>query len=329
MSRVTPSIFLTRRIPEAGIVMLREKGYDIHINESDVAPSKRKLIRLLKKHPYDVVLTLLTDRIDGEVFDAVPTAKLFANYATGFDNIDITQAAQRSITVTNAPAPLSAEAVAEHTIALMLSLAARIVEADESIRRGRYKGWSPTHFIGTDVLGKTLGIIGGGRIGARVAHYARGLGMKITYTDLARNETLEKETGAMFVDSIDALLPRADIVSIHVPLLDSTRHLINGARLKLMKPTSFLINTSRGPVIDEAALIDALQRKAIAGAGLDVFEHEPKVPRALRKLQNVVLTPHIASASIAARDQMAEVAANNIIDFLEGRVPRNIVTTRV
>lgn len=319
------AIFVTREIPQIGIKMLRDRGYEVDVNPKDAQLSQKKLISMLKKKPYEAVITILTDKIDATVFEAGSSVKLFVNYATGYDNIDVIEAKKRGITVANAPADLSSEAVAEHTIALILSLAARIVEADESVRRGKYKGWSPMNYIGTDILGKTLGLVGAGHIGERVAHYAKGLGMKIIYTDVVRNQKIEQECGAIYVDSVDALLPQADVVSLHVPLLDSTRHLINETRLKLMKPTSFLINTARGPVIDEQALTWSLEARVIAGAALDVFEFEPKLVSGLAKLQNVILTPHIASASIAARNQMAEVAAQNIIDFFDGKTPQNIV----
>ncbi|MDE2188359.1 MAG: D-glycerate dehydrogenase [Patescibacteria group bacterium] len=318
-------IFITRKIPEAGITLLKQKGYQVDVYPKDQIMSQRELIRTLKKGAYDGVISLLTDKIDATVFEAAPSVKIFANYASGFDNIDLVQAKNRGVAVSNAPAPQTSESVAEHTLALALALAARIVEADEYMRQGKYKGWDPMLYIGMDVLGKTLGIVGVGRIGGRVAHYANGLGMKIVYTDVARNEELEKDTGATYCVSVDELLPLSDIVSLHVPLLDSTRHLINAERLARMKSTAFLVNTSRGPVIDEIALTKALKEKKIAGAALDVFEFEPKLSSGLAKLPNVILTPHIASASLETRDQMAEIAANNIIDFFEGRMPRNSV----
>ncbi len=319
------AVFITGKIPKAGIDLLQAKGYIVDINLKSSIPTQKEVISLLKKKPYDAVITLLTDRVDKAVFDAVPGAKMYANYATGYDNIDVAEAKRRGILVSNAPADLSSEAVAEHTIALMLALAARIVEADDFVRRGKYKGWQPMNFIGTDVLGKTLGLIGAGRIGERVAHYCAALGMKVIYTDVVKNDRIEKESGATFYSSVEEILKVADIVSLHVPLLDPTRHLINEARLRMMKPTSFLINTSRGPIVDEKALERALRANVIAGAALDVFEFEPKTVPGLTKLRNVILTPHIASASSEARDQMAEIAAQNVIDFLEGRQPRNIV----
>jgi lactate dehydrogenase-like 2-hydroxyacid dehydrogenase len=318
-------IFITRKIPDIGIKMLMDVGYEVEVYPKDKIMSQNELIKTLKKGSYDGVISLLTDKIDAAVFDAAPSVKVYANYASGFDNIDLVEAKNRGIAVANAPAPQTSESVAEHALALALALAARIVESDEFMRKGKYKGWDPMLFIGMDVLGKTLGIVGVGRIGGKVAHYAALLGLKVIYTDVSRNEQIEKESGAIFCNSIDELLSKADIVSLHVPLLDSTRHLINEARLKIMKPTAFLVNTSRGPVVDEVALTKALKEKTIAGAALDVFEFEPKIAPGLAKLPNVILTPHIASASLQTRNEMSEIAANNIIDFFEGKTPRNSV----
>jgi len=322
---MTKTIFVTRQIPEVGISMLREKGYIVDVREKSSVPSSKELIKALKNKPYDAVVTLLTDKVDALLFDVAPTAKIFANYATGFDNIDLEVAKQKGITITNAPAVSTSEAVAEHTFALMLSLAARIVEADEFVRNGKYAGWDPMNFIGTDILGKTLGLIGAGRIGAKVAHYASGFGLKVMYTDVKRNEQIEKESGAVYYPTPEEILKQADIVSLHVPLMDATRHLINKERLAMMKKTAFLVNTSRGPIVDEVALVEALQNKTIAGAGLDVFEFEPKLSKGLVKLDNVILTPHIASASDTARNEMSTLVAQNIIDFFEGKVPANKV----
>ncbi len=323
---MSKTVYVTRQIPEIGLKMLRDKGYVVDMNLKDSIPTQKDLVRALSKKPYDAVLSSLTDKIDTKVFDSAPSVKIYANYATGFDNIDTKEAARRSIAVTNAPSDIASEAVAEHAIALMLALAARIVEANLFVRAGKYKGFDPMLFIGNDILGKTLGLIGVGRIGGRVAYYAKGLGFKIVYHDMSRNEKIEQETGATYIESIDELLKQSDVVSLHTPLLDSTRHLINEDRLKLMKRTSFLINTSRGPVVDEKALVKALENKTIAGAGLDVFEFEPKITSGLIKLKNTILTPHIASASVEARDEMATIAAQNIIDFLEGQRPKNLIT---
>ena len=305
--------------------MLKERGYEVDINLKDSVLSQKQIIKFLKKKSYDAVLVLLTDRVNSTIFNAAPTVKIYADCAAGYDNIDIIEAKKRGITVTNAPAPLATEAVAEHVIALMFALATRIVEADKFVRRGKYKKWLPMNFMGINLAGKTLGLIGAGRIGERVARLASGLGLKVIYYDVIRNERIEKECGVAYYNSIEELLQKADVVSLHVPLLDSTRHLINEKRLLLMKPTSFLVNTSRGPVVDEKALEKALRKKIIRGAALDVFEFEPKVTPGLKKMDNVVLTPHIASAEGEARNQMAEIAAQNIIDFFENGKPGNIV----
>lgn len=318
-------VFVTRKIPEIGIKILEKANCVVDIYPKDKIIPQKELVSTLKNGNYDAVLCLLTDKIDVKILDSSSTVKIYSNYASGFDNIDTIEAKKRNIVVANSPTVFTFEAVAEHTIALMFALAARIVEADEFVRRGKYKGWAPMNFIGTDVLGKTIGLVGAGKIGERVAHYSNGLGLKVIYHDVSRNEKIEKENGAVFKNSIEDVLREADVVSLHVPLFDSTRHLINEARLRLMKPTSFLINTSRGPVVDERALEKVLREKIITAAALDVFEFEPKTVPGLNKLQNIILTPHIASASIEARNQMAEVAANNIIDLFEGREPKNIV----
>ncbi len=310
-------IFITRNIPDAGIQMLKDHGYEVDISEKTEPLSRDEIIEYVSKKPYDAIITLLTDPIDEKVFDAVPTAKIFANYAVGYNNINIAEANKRSITITNTPGN-SSVCVAEHTLALMLGLSTRIVEADKFVREGNYKGWSPLNFIGCDLKGQTLGIIGTGCIGERLAYQAKkGFDMNVIYNDLVRNEKIEKENIASFVTTIEELLEKSDFISLQVPLLDSTYHLINQARLKLMKPSAFLINTSRGPVVDEAALTEALKNKTIAGAALDVFEFEPKITAGLTELPNVILTPHIASARESARKQMSITVAENVISFLE------------
>lgn len=319
------NIFITRKIPEIAISMLQEKGYEVDVNQEDRILNQEEILNYLSKKEYDGVISLLTDNIDKSIFEKTKSVKIFANYATGFDNINLEDAKEYGVTITNAPAPLSAEAVAQHAIAFILALSSRIVEADKFVRDGKYVGWEPMHFLGTDFLGKTLGLVGGGRIGERVAFYAKGLGFKIIYTDIAQNEKLEQECKAGYCKTLDDVLRQSDFVSLHVPLLPSTKHLINKEKLSLMKPTSFLINTSRGPVVDEEALRDALRGKVIAGAGLDVFEFEPKLVDGLVDLPNIIMTPHIASANLDAREQMAQIVAENIIDFFEGKIPKNIV----
>ncbi|MCH7597744.1 D-glycerate dehydrogenase [Patescibacteria group bacterium] len=319
-------VYVTRKIPEDGITMLMEAGYEVDVSEKDGVMTKEELIGALKQKEYNAVLCLLTDDISGEVFDAVPTAKIFANYAVGYNNINVEDAKSRGVLITNTPGVLT-ETVAEHTFALLLAIMLRIPEADRFTRAGKYKGWAPLLFLGTDLRDKTLGILGAGHIGQRVAyHGVRGFDMRVIYYDIAQNKEFEKEYGAVFKATPEEVLIEADVVTIHVPLLDSTRHLINAERLALMKPTAYLINSSRGPVIDEKALVQALKNKVIKGAALDVFEEEPQLTPGLAELDNVVLTPHIASATEETRGKMSEIAAQNIIEFLEGRTPPNIVT---
>ena len=321
-----PKIYVTRKIPDIGLSILREKGFELDISPKDRPLTKRELIKALKKKPYDGVLCLLTDMIDGEVFDAAPRAKVFANYAGGYNNIDVAEAKKRGITITNTPGALT-EAVAEHTIALMLSLARRIPESDQYVRRGKFKGWGPELFLGEELSRKTLGILGAGRIGSRVGEIAsKGLGMKIIYYDIKQSNEFERTCGATFRATPEETLTEADVVSVHVPLLPTTTHLLNAERLRLMKKTAYLINTSRGPVVDETALVDALRNSVIRGAALDVFEHEPRLAKGLAKLQNVILTPHTASATHAARDGMARLVAENLIAFFEGKIPPNMVS---
>ncbi len=321
-------IYVTRHIPESGITLLKEKGHTIDVSTKDGVLTKQELVSALKAKPYDAVISLLTDTIDGEVFDAVPTAKIFANYAVGFNNIDLKAAAERGVTVTNTPGALT-NAVAEFAISLMVTLMKRIPESERYLRAGKYTGWGPELLLGTDIEGKTLGIVGAGRIGYEVARRAHnGFNMKIVYYDVRQLAELEKDFGATYYSSVDEVLKIADVVSIHVPLLPETTHLINKERLALMKKDAYLINTSRGPVIDEVALVDALKNGVIRGAALDVFEKEPELAPGLAELENVVITPHTASATESARSEMSHIAAVNVHTFLEGGVPPNKVEVK-
>ncbi len=321
-------IYITRRIPEVGIKMLKDKGYEVDINPKDRVLSKSELVKILKNNSYHAILCLLTDKIDGDVFDAASNAKIFANYAVGFDNINLEEAKKRGVMISNTPGVLS-EAVAEHSIALMLTVSRRIAESDKFARAGKYKGWAPMLLLGNGFFGKTVGIVGLGRIGTKTAHMAsQGFGSKVIYYDIKRNEDFEKEfpSGSIeFKPSIDEVLKQADFVSVHLPLTEQTKHIINKEKLAMMKPSAFIVNTSRGPIIDENALVEALRNKVIKGAGLDVFEFEPKISKGFFKMDNVVLTPHTASATEEARSKMSEVAAQNIIEALEGRIPPNLV----
>jgi len=319
-------VFVTRKIPEQGTEMLKAKGYEVEVSQKDGVLTKEELIAALSGKQYDAVLCLLTDSIGKEIFDATPSTKIFSNFAVGFNNIDIVEAKARGIVVTNTPGVLT-ETVAEHTFALILAITSRIAEGDRFTREGKYDGWAPMMLLGTDISHKTLGILGAGRIGSRVAHHGKyGFDMNVIYYDVKRNEEIEQTTGAVYRDTPEAVLKEADVVSIHVPLLDSTKHLINKERLAMMKPSAYIVNTSRGPVIDEVALVEALRNNVIKGAALDVFENEPALAPGLAELSNVVITPHIASATEETRSKMSEMAAQAIIDALEGKNPVNLVS---
>jgi glyoxylate reductase len=316
-------VYVTRPIPDSGIKLLKEKGFQVDINPKDEVLSTKALEEKLNK--YEAILSLLTDKIDKQVLSkSGHQLKIIANYAVGFDNIDVKEANARNIKITNTPGVLT-EAVAEHTFALLMSVAKKVVPADKFVREGKYTIWGPMSFLGPQIWGKTIGIVGLGRIGSFVAQIAHaGFQMKVLYYDVKRNEEFEMRFSAQY-QAIGDILKNSDFITLHVPLLDSTHHLINAPRIGLMKKEAILINTARGPVVDEKALVAALKEKRIAGAGLDVFEDEPKLTEGLADLDNVVLTPHIASATVEAREAMSTIAAQNIIAALQGKEPPNLV----
>ncbi len=326
------NVFLTRPIPDEGIKMLkRERDIRLEIYKKDMPMPRRELLKAIKGR--DVVWTILTDKVDAEFFKtAGENLKLVVNYAIGFDNIDLEEARKRGIIIANSPAAEIAESVAEHAIAMMFALSRRLVESDAFTRAGNYHGWGPNLLLGTDIIGKTVGIIGAGQIGGMIARRLRdGFGLKILYNDVKRNLKFEREHKALYRSRME-LLKQSDFVTLHVPLLPSTRHLISTKELKAMKKTAFLVNTARGPVVDELALTKALEKGEIAGAGLDVFECEPLIDcnpddtHELRRMKNVLLTPHTASASIEARQAMSRESANNILAFFkEEKIPHRIV----
>lgn len=318
-------VLVTRQLLGEGLEKLG-KIADVEINTEDRVLTREELIERVRGK--DGILSLLTDKIDAEVMDSARRLKVISNYAVGFDNIDSKAATERGIYVTNTPEVLT-ETVADLTWALILGVSRRLVEADRLLRSREWKGWAPKLMVGNDVYEKTLGIIGLGRIGTAVARRAKGFNMRLLYYDVIRNEELERELGLTYV-SFDKLLIEADCITIHVPLSPSTYHMIGERELKLMKPTAYLINTSRGKVVDEKALFDALENRIIAGAGLDVFEEEPIDPKSpLINLNNTILLPHIASASIETRSAMADLAVENLIYVLQGKVPPNLVNRDV
>lgn len=318
-------IFVTRKIPSRGTDLLRAAGHEVDVFEFDRVMSKEELFDALSKKPYDALLSLLTDTIDEGVLEHAPSLKIISNYAVGFNNINLDAARHKGVVVANTPTGELFGAVAEFAFTAMLALAHRVVEADNFTRSGEWRGWGPELLLGKKISGKTLGIVGAGHIGARVADMAKsGLGMDVAYYDIRRDSDLESR-GVRFVPTLEELLSMSDVVMLHVPLLPLTHHLINKERIALMKKTAFLINTSRGPIVDEKALVEALSSGVIDGAALDVFEGEPLVTKELLAMKNVILTPHIASATHEARDEMAVLAAENIIEFFNREPVKNRV----
>jgi len=314
-------VCVTRTIPQAGIELLKGLPVELCLSGRDRAPERSELLELVRG--CDAVLCTLTETIDAEIMEAAgPKCRIFANCAVGYNNIDVKAASQRGILVSNTPGVLT-DATADLTWALLLAAARRIVEADRYFRTGQWAGWGPMQLLGYDLAGKTLGIVGAGRIGTAVARRAAGFSMRILYYSRQRHDQIEA-AGGRFVD-LQALLRESDFVSLHVPLTPQTKHLIGRAELALMKPTAILINTSRGPVVDENALVEALRAGTIAAAGLDVYENEPTPAEGLTALPNTVLLPHIGSATHETRNKMAAMAAENIVAALEGRKPPNLV----
>ena len=308
-----PNVYITRLIPSKGIELL-QKTCEVEINPHDRALTRQELLEQIKGR--DGVVGLLTDKIDGEFFDTATEIKGYANYAVGFDNIDVPEATRRGIPVSNTPDVLT-HATADMAWALLFAIARRIPATHKIMRSGAWPGWGPLQFIGADVTGKTLGIAGAGRIGTAMALKSRGFQMPVLYTDAVDNPTLEKELGARRVE-LTQLLQESDFISVHVPLLPQTRHMFNIETFGQMKSTAYLINTSRGPVIKESDLVQALKNKMIAGAAIDVYEFEPKMAAGLAELDNVVTTPHTASATTDSRQGMGVLAAQNLLAMMAG-----------
>jgi lactate dehydrogenase-like 2-hydroxyacid dehydrogenase len=315
-------VLITRRVPPPAVEALRKAGLPVDLCDQDDPPSREAL---LKRVPGVAgLVTMLSERVDAELLHAAgPTLKVVANFAVGFDNIDIPACTAAGVRVTNTPGVLT-DATADLAWALILSAARRVVEGDRLVRAGQWTGWAPMQLLGLQLTGSTLGLVGAGRIGTAVGLRSLGFGMRVLYTDERDNAELSQRVHAQRV-SLDQLLPAADVLSLHVPLTPQTRHLINAARLATMKPTAVLINTSRGPVIDEAALVEALRNRRLAAAGFDVYEHEPRLTPGLADLPNVVLLPHLGSAATATRQKMSQMVAENVIAVLSGREPLNPV----
>ena len=322
---VKPKVYVTRKLPKKAMEMI-DKECDMEVNPHDRVMTREELETAIQD--IDGLLCLLTDKIDAELLDLNPDLQVIANYAVGYNNIDIEACTERNILVSNTPGVLS-DTTADFAWALLMATSRRIVEGDKFARAGKYNGWGPMLMLGGDIYNKTLGIIGLGRIGKKVAKRASGFNMNKIYYNRTKLTSEEEKKFDVEYAEFEELLKTSDFISLHVPLTDSTRHLIGKKELEMMKKTAYLINTSRGPVIDESALADALKNNEIAGAGLDVYEEEPKIHPGLIDLDNVVLTPHIASASIDTRTKMGTMAAENLIVGLKGNKMPNLINKEV
>jgi glyoxylate reductase len=311
------SVYVSRPLPAPGAALLIAAGVEVEQQSFDRPPTRDELLAGVQDK--DALLCLLTERVDAELLEAAPGLRVVANLAVGYDNVDIAAATARGVVVTNTPDVLT-DATADLTWALILAAARRIVEGDSLVRGGAWSGWSPTQLLGASLTGKTLGIFGMGKIGAAVARRARGFSMSVVYTNRTRNTAVETELGARAV-TLDELLAQSDVLTLHAPSTPETRHVLDAAALARLKPGAILVNTARGPLIDEAALVAALRSGRIAAAGLDVFEREPQLAPGLTDLDNVVLLPHLGSATAETRAAMVELCCRNILAVLAGEPP--------
>ncbi|MBZ4660306.1 MAG: D-isomer specific 2-hydroxyacid dehydrogenase, NAD-binding, partial [Desulfacinum sp.] len=311
-------VLVTAKLPEEVVHKLIRAGCDVD-EHAEVRPMAREEL-LARVEGVEGLLCTITDRIDREVLERAPGLRVAANYGVGFDHIDVAEAGRRGVLVTNTPGVLT-DATADLAFALILAVARRVVEGDRRTRCGQFRFWAPLHFLGTEVSGKTLGIVGFGRIGRAVARRARGFDMQVLYTARKPLDEGEEERLGVRFAPLEELLAQSDFVSLHVPLTPETRHLIGARELSLMKPSAYLVNTARGPVVDEKALVEALRRGIIRGAGLDVYENEPQLTPGLADLEKVVLLPHVGSATVETRTRMAEMAVENLLEGLAGRRP--------
>jgi len=322
-----PHVLVTyRRVPGAGLLeRLREK-FLVSVNPAEGQMPREGLLSAVADA--DAMVSMLTDRVDAELLDAAPRLKVVANYAVGFNNVDVRAATERGVMITNTPDVVT-DATADLAWAILMGIARNVVVVDRFTRSGLWKEWRPEAFIAADITGATLGILGMGRIGQAMARRAAGFDMRILYHDVRQAPPeVEQRWGARFVP-LDTLLKESDFVTIHVPLFEATRHLIDARALSLMKPTAYLVNAARGPIVDEQALVRALQAGTIAGAALDVYENEPLLADGLAALENVILIPHLGANSRRTRDRMAAMTVDNIVAALSGNTPPNLVNAEV
>jgi glyoxylate reductase len=310
-------VFITREISEKAIHILRKEKFQVNVYKKDKPISKRELIKNIKDA--DGVISLLTEKFDKELIDKLSKCKVIANYAVGFNNIDVEYAAKKKIIITNTPDVLT-DSTADIAMSLILSCSRRLMEGERLIRQGKFKGWQPNLFLGIELKDKIVGIVGAGRIGTEAAIRAKAFKAKIVYFSRSRNYDLEKRTGAVKL-SLNSLLKKSDIISIHLPLNEKTYRLLDREKLSLLKKSAIIVNTARGEIVDEKELIKILKQRKIFSAGFDVYENEPAINPDLLKLDNVVLLPHIGSATEEARTAMALLAAKNVINVLKGKQP--------
>jgi glyoxylate reductase len=319
------NVLVTGNLPDAQIERI-EREHRVQAHRRDCPIERRAFLESIGDK--QGLLSMITDQVDAQLLDRAPGLKIIANFGVGYNNIDVPAATRRGIMVTNTPGVLT-DTTADLTMALILAVARRVVEGDRHTRQGRFRFWAPFYFLGHEVTGKTLGIVGMGRIGRAVARRAAGFNMQVLYHN--RNSLAEEEEQVLQVQYADlkTLLQEADFISLHTPLTPQTRHLIGSRELAWMKSNAFLINTARGAVVDERALLGALEQGRIGGAGLDVYENEPMVTRGLERLDNVVLLPHVGSATVETRQRMAAMAVDNLLAGLEGRMPPNCINPDV
>jgi len=324
---MAPNIFITREIPQPAIDALKQEGFTVDVYPEDQVIPHEVLLNEVRER--DGILCILTDTMDQSVFAQANRAKIIANYAVGFNNIDVAEATKRGIAITNTPGVLT-DSTADLAWALLFATARNLVQSDLFLREGKFKGWGPMHFLGMDITGQTLGVIGMGRIGKAFAQRADAFRMKLLYTSRRRDEEFEQSyrSGAQHVD-LQTLLSHSDFVSVHLPLTKETTHYIGETELKSMKSSAILINTARGPVVEEQALVNALKNRWIWGAGLDVFEEEPAVHPELIHCPQTTLLPHIGSATLETRTKMGLMAAKNLIAYFKGEKPANLVNPEV
>jgi glyoxylate reductase len=314
---MTARVFVSRPLPAPGTELLAAAGFDVDQQTEDRPATRDELLAGVAEA--DALLSMLTDRVDDELMDAAPRLTVVANLAVGFDNIDVPGATAHGIVVTNTPGVLT-DATADLAFTLLLATARRVGEGERLVRGDEWRVWGPNQLLGLPVAGQTLGIVGMGQIGSAVARRAQGFDMEVVYFNRHPNPEVERATGARLIP-LDELLATSDFVSLHAPLNDESRHLVDAQALRRMKPTAVLINTARGALVDEVALVDALRSGLIAAAGLDVYEAEPQLAPGLVELDNVVLLPHIGSATTATRGAMVELCSRNIVAVLRGQPP--------